>query len=122
QRGGVIAQKNRADALVGRGDQDRAERAFTDSKADRHPVTATAVGTGCHPQGGGTARVEASVGAETGIVDRTGDAVAALQLIAHAPCTLRGDVLLRRHAHLLPEQAMEMKPADASCPRERSQL
>jgi hypothetical protein len=50
---GIVAEKNGADSFLGRADQDRAERAFTNRKTDRRAAAARAEVRRRHPEQGG---------------------------------------------------------------------
>jgi hypothetical protein len=46
---GIVAERNRADALVGCGDEDRAQRTFADREPDRCAAAAGAKARRRHP-------------------------------------------------------------------------
>src|SRR5262245_13091829 len=66
---GIIAELDRAYALVGGRDDNRAERALADRKANDVTATAVAELRRCHTEQTGSGGVKAAVGVETGTID-----------------------------------------------------
>ena len=109
----IVAEQNGADALVARGDQHQAERAFADGEFDLRVGAAGAELIWRHAERLRRGRVEAAVGIEARAVDRRGHRGAAAKLLAHALASMRGGVGLGRHAQHRLEHAMEVIGAQA---------
>ena len=107
QRVGIVAEQDGADALVARGDQDRAERALADGEADRR-VARRRRGSrvGVMPSTAVGLLVEAAVRVEAGVVDRLGHGAAAGQLVAHAAAR---DARRRRLSGVTPVTALKTR-------------
>ena len=115
----VVAELDRADALAGRRDEDRAERALADREADRGAIPAAAKLRRGHAEEIGRSGVEAPARIEAGAVDRLGDRAALRKLLAHAFGALCIAIGFRRHAGHGLEDAVEVEAAHAGGVRQR---
>src|SRR5207247_9599680 len=92
----LVAEQYRAHAALGRGHEDRAERAFADGEADHGAVAARAEVGRRHAEDLGRGRIEASARAKAGAIDRVGHALAARELVPHGARAVRGGIGSRR--------------------------
>ena len=115
QQVGIIADQDRSHALVARCDQNRAQRALGDGKADRLVGASGAISGRGHAEHGGRLFVEAAARVEAGIVDRLGHAGASAQPVAHAGGTVRRRILARRDTGGRFEQPVEIAGTELHC-------
>jgi hypothetical protein len=118
----VVPKQDCAHAFVGRRDQDRAERALADRKADRGSVPAAAELRRGHAEEIGRGGIEAPAGVEPGAVDRFGDRGTLRELVAYTLGAMGVGIGLRRHAGDRLEHTVKVKAAHASGPGERIEI
>src|SRR5690606_22668945 len=115
----VVSELNSAHTRVGSGNQNRAERALTDSEADRYAVAAGTKVCRRHAQHLHRRGVETPTGIEPSAVDRVRYRAAPGKFVRHAPRTTGRQIALRRDAGHGFEHAMEVKAAHTGGLRER---
>src|SRR5690606_5154290 len=113
----VVAEEDRANAHVARGDQDGAEGALADGEANHGTAPAFAVAARRHPESTTRLRVEAAARREPRPVDRLRDGTRAPQRTLRAFRTHRVRVGLWRDPGDLLERPFQVMraPSDASC-------
>src|SRR2546426_837315 len=98
QRLGFVAEENGADAFVGGGDENRAERTFADGEADRRAAASGTEAGRRHPQHLRRLGIEGPARIEARAVDRLGHRGTPRQGLAHAPGAPSRRVGFRRDA------------------------
>jgi len=118
QRVGIIADQDRADAELGCGDQNGAERTLADGEPYGGIDAAGAIARRRHAQDVVRLRIKATVGVVAGAVDRLGHRAAAVELGTHFPGALRRGVRLGRQAGRGFEQTMQVIDAQTRLGRQ----
>src|SRR5262249_5098308 len=108
---GIIAELDRAHALVGRRHQDRTERTLADREPDHIAVPAGSVLRRRHAKKAVGRRIETAIGVEPRTINRLRYRLAAPQLLAHAFTAARVGVGFWRDPGDRFEHAMEMVSA-----------
>jgi hypothetical protein len=113
-----VAERHRADAAVGHGDEECAEGGRDGREADEHVASAVAISPRRHAEPRVRLRVEAAARTVSGFVCCGGHVRSLLQLCAQPLGAAGGEVLLRRDARLLAEHALQVMRTHAGALRE----
>ena len=110
---GIVAKKNGADAFVGGGNENRAERTLADGEADDGPRAAAAEIFWRHAENLGGVGVKTGVGIVAGLINCAGDSATAGECRADFCGAVRGGVGLGAEAGGCGEDTLEMEGAHA---------